>query len=204
MADTPNSRERMLEAAIAVIETDGEAGVRVDRIAEKANVAKPSLYHFFKNRDGLIIAAQAERYRRSLVFGLHLLVEPVQRARSRDEFASLLRNVIRSFRDPAGVARRRQRIQVLGSAASRPELRRMIREAEDQAAAETEAVFRVAQQRGWITTHFDLSIAVRWWFGVILGRHLIDDVFDDDQSAQWDDIALEALEHILFGTPPAR
>jgi len=33
MAEPMNSRERMLEAAIAVIETDGEAGVRVDRIA---------------------------------------------------------------------------------------------------------------------------------------------------------------------------
>lgn len=202
MAVATSSRERMLEAAIAVIETDGEAGVRVDRIAEAANVAKPSLYHFFTNRDGLIVAAQAERYRRSLVFGLHLLVEPVQRAQSRDEFAMLLRNLIRSFRDPAGVARRRQRIQVLGSAASRPELRRMIREVEDQAAAETAGVFRIAQERGWITTRFDLTIVAHWWFGVMLGRHLIDDVLHDEQSDQWSEIALEALEHVIFDCPP--
>lgn len=201
MAGGTSSRERMLEAAIAIIETDGEAGVRVDRVAEAAEIAKPSLYHFFTNRDGLIIAAQAERYRRSLLFGLNLLVEPVQVAESREAFTSLLRAVIRSFKLPEGQARRRQRIQVLGSAASRPELRRHIREVEDQAVAEAAGVFRIAQERGWVTTRFDLEILARWWFGLILGRHLIDDVVDEAQSDQWNDIALEALEHILFETP---
>ena len=202
MTEPMSSRERMLEAAIAVIETDGEAGVRVDRIAEAAGVAKPSLYHFFSNRDGLVIAAQAERYRRSLLFGLNLLAEPVQVAASREEFASLLRSVIRSFKLPEGKARRRQRIQVLGSAASRPELKRRIREVEEQALAETADVFRIAEERGWITTRFDLIVVVRWWFGVILGRHLVDDVVDEAESDQWNDIALEALEHIIFDCPP--
>lgn len=68
--------------------------------------------------------------------------------------------------------------------------------------AETAMVFRIAEERGWITTRFDLIVVVRWWFGVILGRHLVDDVVDEAESDQWNDIALEALEHIIFDCPP--
>lgn len=198
--ETQNSRERILEAAIAVIETDGEAGVRVDQIADRANIAKPSIYHFFNSRDGLIIAAQAERYRRSLLFSVSALMEPIRACRSRDEFAMIIRNRIRAFALPEGRQRRRDRIQVLGSAASRPTLRAEIQAVESQAVAEFEWVFQYARERGWITTRFDLGIVSRWWFGVILGRHLVDDVLDEHDSEQWTEITIEAVEHIIYGT----
>lgn len=196
-----SSGERMIEAAIAIIEIDGEAGVRVDRIAETAGIAKPSLYHFFKNRDGLIIAAQAERYRRSLQFSLVALNETVRACRSQDEFKMLIRNQIRSFALEEGKRRRRVRIQVLGSAASRPTLRAEIQVAENRSISDFEKVFGVARDRGWITSRFDLETIARWWFGVILGRHLIDDHPDEEISEQWTDITLEAVEHVLYGTP---
>jgi len=201
MAVVTSSRERMLEAAIDIIETEGEAGVRVDRIADSAAVAKPSLYHFFKNRDGLIIAAQAERYRRSLLYSLTSVSEMVRACRSRDEFVIVLRNLIRSFGLDEGKRRRRVRIQVLGSAASRPTLRAEIEAVELQAAREFETVFGIAQERGWIKTGLHLEVVARWWFGLMLGRYLIDEVFDDERSDQWTDLTLEALEAVIFGPP---
>lgn len=201
-SEPTTSRLRILESAISIIEGRGEAGIRVDEIADLAGVAKPSIYHFFTSREGLISAAQAERYRRSLLFSVSALMEPIRACRSRDEFSMIIRNRIRSFALPEGKQRRRDRIQVLGSAASRPALRVEIQAVESEAAADFEQVFQYARDQGWITTRFDLGIVSRWWFGLILGRHLVDDVLDDEQSELWTEIAIEAVEHIIYGTPP--
>lgn len=198
MAIVTSSRERMLEAAIDVIETAGEAGVRVDVVADAAGVTKPSLYHFFKNRDGLIIAAQAERYRRSLLYSLPSVSEMVRACRSRDEFVMLLGNLIRSFGLEDGKRRRRVRIQVLGSATSRPTLRAEIEAVEREAARQFESVFAIAQERGWIKGGLNLEVVARWWFGIMLSRYLIDEVFDEVQSDQWTDLTLDALEAVIF------
>ena len=56
----------MLNRTIAVIETDGEEGVRVVDIAKHVGVAVTTLFHLFGNRDSLIRAAQIERYVRGL------------------------------------------------------------------------------------------------------------------------------------------
>lgn len=191
----------MLEAAIDIIETDGEAGVRVDVVADAAGVAKPTLYHFFKNRDGLIVAAQAERYRRSILYGFPTVGELVRACRSREEFTAVLRNLIRSFGLDEGKRRRRVRIQVLGSAASRPLLRAEIEAVETEAADEFARVFGIAQQRGWISAEVDLAIVAWWWFGVILGRHVVDSVLDEEQSDKWTDITLRALTAVIFDHP---
>ena len=43
-----STRDRLIQAAISIIETEGEAGVRVDQVAALAGFTKPVLYaHFF-------------------------------------------------------------------------------------------------------------------------------------------------------------
>jgi AcrR family transcriptional regulator len=60
------TRQRLLDRTIEVIEAEGVPGVRVQPIAAAAGVAVPSVYHFFGSKEGLIEAAQAERYGRVL------------------------------------------------------------------------------------------------------------------------------------------
>lgn len=199
--DGGSSRDRILETAITIIDAEGEAGVRVDRIAELAGITKPSIYHFFASRDGLIVAAQAERYRRSLLFSLPALMESVRACRSRDEFSMIIRNRIRSFSLPEGKHRRRERIQVLGSAVSRPALRAQLLDVEARATGDFVTMLTFAHEQGWITTRFDFTVVARWWFGVMLGRHLVDDVLDGEESEEWTEIVIEAMEHIIYGTP---
>jgi AcrR family transcriptional regulator len=55
------ARERVLQAAIAIVEAEGEAPLRVDRVADMAGNTKPVTYHHFGDREGLIIAVQIER-----------------------------------------------------------------------------------------------------------------------------------------------
>ena len=60
-----DTRAKLLNATIEAIAAGGESSVRVSTVASAVGVREPSVYHFFKNREALVEAAQIERYRRS-------------------------------------------------------------------------------------------------------------------------------------------
>jgi AcrR family transcriptional regulator len=61
-----DTRSRILNAAIEMMESGGEASIRVAAIAAKLNIAEPSIYHHFTNRAALVEAAYVEWYWRCL------------------------------------------------------------------------------------------------------------------------------------------
>lgn len=63
---TRSKRGQLLEAALRLFERDGCQATGIDRILEEAGVAKMTLYHHFKSKDELILAAlrlRDERFR---------------------------------------------------------------------------------------------------------------------------------------------
>jgi AcrR family transcriptional regulator len=188
----------MLEAAIALLETGGEAAVRVDPVVDAASVTKPSLYHYFGDRDGLIVAAQAERYRRSLLYGMAGQRESTEQCQSREEFMALVCNWMVAIASPEGEERRRVRIDVLGSAATRPQLRAQIGEMDTIAARELGDLLRIADQRGWLSTRFDLDVAATWWYGMMNGRYLVEEVQTPLVRREWEAMATAVTLHLRF------
>lgn len=196
------SQERMLEAAIAVIEEHGEAGVRVDEIAATAEVAKPSLYHFFGSRDGLVAAAQAERYRRSLNVGLDEVFERLDDCTSAEEFKALVRAWLANFSEDAARRRRATRLEVIGSSVSRPELQAEVARASRRAADRLSEVGRIAMSRGWMlqSTDLDLDDVSLWLVGVWNQRYLAEITGDPSRIAGWDVVSQTAVFRLLFGS----
>lgn len=66
MAVNEDTRSRILDAAIGMMDAGGEASVRVAVIAQKLDIAEPSIYHHFTNRAALVEAAYVEWYWRCL------------------------------------------------------------------------------------------------------------------------------------------
>lgn len=193
------TRERLLEVAIAMVEARGEAGLRVDEVAGLAGFTKPVVYHHFGDREGLVIAVQTERYLRSLQYGLGNLAEDARRCDTADEFVALVYRWLRAFFTPEGASRRAFRIDVLGSAVSRPALRAAVQRANEAQAEGVAALARLAQDRGWMPTHFD-PVAVGIWFtGVILSRHLVEMTPGAFDEAAWDDVTLQAARFVITG-----
>jgi AcrR family transcriptional regulator len=60
--DAEATRGRILAAATAEFARHGLGGARVDRIAERAGANKRMLYYYFKDKEGLFLAALEERY----------------------------------------------------------------------------------------------------------------------------------------------
>jgi AcrR family transcriptional regulator len=57
-----NTRQKILEAAVAEFARYGLGGARVDRIAQRARANKRMLYYYFGDKEGLFLAALEDRY----------------------------------------------------------------------------------------------------------------------------------------------
>ncbi len=195
------TRERLVAAAIDFLEQGGEAAVRVDEVAAAAGVKRPSIYHYFGDREGLIIAAQAERYSRTLLEGIEEQTKAVILCKTRGDFFSLLRSWINNNSDKSGVRRRRIRVEVLGASTTRPELRSLLAEREKAAMKRIAAVLAMAQDKGWIDYRLDFETSAIWWIGVMNGRYLVEGDGASGEGVEWDRITAEALIRLLG--PPA-
>jgi len=174
MSDTGGTRDRLLEAAIAIIETEGESAVRVDRVVQSAGFTRPVLYRYFTDRDALIVQAQAERYRRALAFGMQDIIQAAQSLTAPEAFRSALRHWFSSITSTEGETRRTTRIEVLGSSISRPELRQEIISVNRAHAATFEDFMRVAVERGLVAQVHEPAALGIWVVGLILSRHLVE------------------------------
>lgn len=196
---TPSSAERILERAIQVIEASGEAAIRTNPIAFECGVTPPILYRAFGNREGLIIAAQAERYRRSSLEASGYLFRYVAEAESRE---TLRENFSRAldmiFGDPRA-ANRRLRAEVLGSSMSRPTLREQIRRIDSEYADVVVAAYRPAVEKGWIDADKNLHAIAMWGQGIVNMRVMVDDVEDETMRREWDRMAKNAILREIFG-----
>jgi AcrR family transcriptional regulator len=61
-SSTPSARERLLTAADELFYSEGVQSVGIERVLERAGVAKASLYNLFGNKEGLVLAYLQRRH----------------------------------------------------------------------------------------------------------------------------------------------
>lgn len=199
MSKRPSSPERILERAIEVLEASGEAGIRTHQVAEDCGVTAPILYRAYGDREGLIIAAQAERYNRSMRFGQEELAANMARCASREEFRQLMEALSDARATSVRANDRRVRVEVLGAASSRPALRKKVAEINARLADELADVFQPAVDNGWMRSDVDLRTGVMWWLGMIGGRTLIELPEAEFNEEAWARMAKESFMRVLLG-----
>ena len=196
---SPSPRERILERAIEVIESGGEVAIRTNLIAEECGVTAPILYRAFTNREGLVIAAQAERYRRSTTVAFGFLVSYIENATSRDELRSNVSAALDFIFSSERSAARRLRAEVIGSAVSRPELRAAVASIDLDYAERVAEAYAIAVRSGWVDAGVDLRGVALWSQGLINARVNIE--FNDDKrvAGAWDALTKSAILGAIFG-----
>lgn len=198
MSETLSSQERILEAALALLDEEGEGGLKIEVLAASAHVAKQSIYHHFRDREGLIIAAQAERYRRNLSDTALATLDAMIQCVDADDFAKLLISTgVAAARE--GVGRRRERVHSLGSATARPELQAAIRVAHRASVATTEKIFRFGQVRGWVRTEHSAATLSAVWLGTITGLHVAENYADEAAVPAIGIATIDSVSLLLFG-----
>lgn len=198
MTEARGTRDRILEAAIAIIETQGEAGVLVDRVVEAAGFSKPVLYHHFADREDLVVAAQGERYRRSFDDAL-VALGVFEGAPSQDVFLDRVTIGLGDFTSSEGRRRRRMRAEILGAAVGRPRLQDVITEANRQFVASFGDFLMRARKAGLISPRRDPRDIAAWWLSVVAGRYVIEADADRLNDEEWTAIVSSMIRYLLSG-----
>lgn len=190
---------KILEAAIAVIEDGGEVAIRVHDIAAACGVTGPILYRAFGSREGLIIAAQAERYRRSTSHDADALAEAIDGATS----TGLLRDALDAeLRTAFGDDRRhdrRVRANIVGSSTTRPQLAQAITDIDRTLVDRAAAAWERAQRRGLVRTDADPTALASWWFAHVDSRLRIELAPTRLNGDAWNGLARDAALAAVFG-----
>lgn len=190
---------RILERAIEVIDANGEVAIRTNTIAGECGVTPPILYRAFGSREGLVIAAQAERYHRSNIGSNLNFSRLVGGAASQQEFYGSLRDYFSFAMDNSRTYLRQLRAAVVGSSVSRPELARIIQAIDSDTAAHFATVLEPARAAGWIEPKADLSLVARLGVGIVSWRLSVESSLPADQVAEWDALAVDAMMRTVFG-----
>ena len=118
---TLTSRERIKLAAREELRDSGILGLRMEVVAEKAQVSVPLIYKYYKNREGLLTEVLSELYDGDSYEKLAAYAEVFEQMESPtiDDIAILFATVQQGFRS----LDRWKRLQILAASAEIPELR---------------------------------------------------------------------------------
>lgn len=193
MQNSTGTKERLLEAAVSVIDEEGVKGIRIRDIASAAGVREPSVYHFFGSREGLIEAALLSRFASEQHEMFQKFGEGLVGCRTQEAFIQLVKDLLEASYDVSRAHFRSMRIDVLGSAQSRPGLAAAVNESLQGSFEDFNRYVESAQIRGWIDPDLQGVTFAAWISGVVLGRIYLEmnpDAFDD---AAWRKMTTDAV-----------
>ena len=204
MAETNNTRERLLKAAAATIDKGGEGAVRIRDLTKSCNITAPSIYHFFGSREGLIDAAQAYRFSRGQRELSDAFATAIHTCKSKTQFVELAHRFLETMFAPDRRSIRNSRLNVLGNAINRPALSKELALAQDVSNKIVGESLGFAQTKGWVRDDFNTEMFAAWLNGVVNSRRLIEMNGTHPLGDEWDVIAKRSICMTLGLPEPTR
>jgi len=190
--------ERLLAETISVIEQGGETSVKIRDVGEACGVTSPIIYKAFGSRDGLIVAAQAERFRRAISSIASPFAEAISSATTVDELQSIMRLLLAATQHPSRAPFRRLQFEVLGASIHRPTLQIAIDRELQKLISEGADAIKAAQRRGLFRAEVNPTEFMWWFYGQVQGRLLIEQSQATVDEEVWNATAEKAVFALLF------
>ena len=188
-----DTRAKLLNATIDAIASGGEGSVRVSSVASEVGVREPSVYHFFKNREALVEAAQIERYRRSYAEIMVPFEAAALMADSWDDFERSVRKIFAAIYTPARAEIRSIRMNVMGAAQTSPTIAAAVNEVNLENTESLARVMTFGQEKGWVTKDLDAMALAYWGIGQINGRVMAEMNPTKVDLDAWNKVSIEAV-----------
>ena len=188
-----DTRSKVLNATIDAIASGGEGSVRVSSVASEVGVREPSVYHFFKNREALVEAAQIERYRRSYAEMMVPFEAAALMADSWDDFERSVRKIFAAIYKPARAEIRSIRMNVMGAAQTSPAIAAAVNEINLENTESLARVMTFGQEKGWVTKDLDAMALAYWGIGQINGRVMAEMNPTKVDLDAWNKVSIEAV-----------
>jgi AcrR family transcriptional regulator len=204
MTKPSHIRQQILDLAIQAIDMGGEAAIRVNDIANEAGVTVPTLYRHFGSRDGLVEAAQTQRFRETQFVDSSVFAAALAKCKNQEDLRKAIRKELLTHFDEDRWDLRQVRLNALGAGYARPELSASLALAQKQGAMGITEMLLPFQKKGWIRKDLDLLATVYWFMGQILGRVLIEMGDNPVSQKKWNEISLEGILAVIFGDMPKK
>ncbi len=188
----PNVTAESIISAALYLAGDGPlSAVTIEDAVLESGASTSSVYHYFGNRQGLVAAAEQERYRRLAMTEDRRRLEGGTSAQTADEFLAFIADqLVRIVTDADALDVRRQRLRVAAAALDDPVVF-------DRMAAIQTTMFRVigdvvaaGQHRGLVNPDIDPIAYCAWFHGMALGRTFTERTYGDVDA--WLAVAIPA------------
>ncbi len=157
------ARQRLLDAVLEIVATDGVSAVTADAVARRSGVAKTTLYRHFGSTDALVFAAVADSVT----------------AREPPDTGSLRGDLEAIHRRYLAVASSRQNRELfawmVAKSIESAELRELFRRVRVQPRGPTTVALQRAIARGEIDADIDLDLAMHIIQGPLISQRIVDD-----------------------------
>lgn len=201
MSLSVDMRTRILDAAITHIESAGERSLRLRNVAAEVGLTEPSLYHYFSNREDLIVAAQGRRIRTNLALTIDPFIAAVWKCTNREQFLEAMIGVYQHSYHESRVSVRAVRAEIVGNAHRRESLRDQVKSALDESLADAIKCLDHAQQSGWLRPDFDTSAFAMFNLSLISSLVFPEIYGETPLLNNWKKIALEAVTALVMNDP---
>ena len=188
-----DTRTKLLDATIDAIDSGGEISVRVSTVAAAVGLREPSVYHFFKNREALVEAAQIKRYRRSNEEMMAPFEAATQTAKTRVDFENAVRKIFAAVYTPERAELRSSRMNVMGAAQTSPTIAAAVIEINQETAESLAKVLIFGQEKGWVTKALDVMALSYWGIGQINSRVMAEMNPSHVDLDAWNKVSIEAV-----------
>lgn len=164
--------DAVIEVTAARLAVNGEAGVNIAEIAAETGVSYGAIYHHFKDKDGLVRAAQFHRLRSQPGMDIEALADALDDPGELGDFLDRIQAIADAIADPARAKVRLVRSSVMVSASMHPELRDALTALETQIVDELTDLVARAQELGIADPDMDPRAAAVYLealsYGVVL------------------------------------
>lgn len=193
--------DRIIAATVASIEVGGEPSLRVNDIARHSDVSVATLYHYFGDREGLVVAARLQQYVGSTGLYFDDFARAADSVSSAAEFAAMVRMFFeRSIADD-NRSIRFLRAEIIGSSRTRPELAVSLQQIQENHVAQLTAVFERALGRGFITSAITPRDLAEFALVLHVGSVLADLIAGVDKpSTSLSRVIAELVDSVLLPT----
>ena len=196
------TKEALLRVVIDSLNASGEVNLRLEAILEEVGVSPSSLYHHYGSMNGLIEAAQVERFRRANLGNAQELKRRVETAETLEEFTAVVDEMLDTFLNVKRAIFRMQRASALGSAYGRPDLMEALGHSQRDALEIGAEALNIAKNKGFIRKNLDSTAFVAWFDSQAFGRVLVEITQDKKLGKEWSALARQSVHALLFGTSP--
>lgn len=192
-----STRELLIQVTVDALDEVGEQNIRLENILATSGVSVSSLYHYFGNLRGLVDAANVARFNRVYLLDLESTRVALDKTQNKDEFRTMVINIVEDIFLPSRSANRRRRLLALSGIDNNPEFVAAISQAHRSNVLATSELLASAKARGFVPSDFDPVAFGVWLSGQAFALAVTEIMNDSGHNDKWREQTLRATLHLL-------